>query len=58
MDERELIRRYLQQQKPPILDDVMPDDSKLERPVKSSERYADNIPDTKNTGSVDGFRSI
>jgi hypothetical protein len=26
MDERELIRRYLQQQQPPILDDIMPQD--------------------------------
>lgn len=25
MDEQELIRRYLQQQQPPILDDIMPD---------------------------------
>lgn len=25
MDERELILRYLQQQKPPILDDIIPD---------------------------------
>lgn len=27
MDERELIQLYLQQQKPPILDDVMSDES-------------------------------
>lgn len=29
MDERELIQLYLQQQKPPILDDIMPDDLKF-----------------------------
>lgn len=44
MDERELIQRYLQQQQPPILDDIMPDDSKaVQSNSEFSSAWQDNV---------------